>query len=288
MNKPIHARVVRLSQREVRLLPIDRVRPNPYQMRRVFTEDGMEELTLSIRQYGLLQPITVRRAADDMYELIAGERRLRACKRAGMQKVEAIILPAFELDSAVLAMIENLQRENLHFFEEAQGYKNLIREHALSQEELARRLGKSQSAVANKLRLLRLPAPVKKILWEGKLTERHARALLRLHDEKAQLKVALAIKEQGLNVKNTETLVEKALNDLYGITQEGSVKQATAYVRDVRIFLNSIKEIVQQMSLCGLEPCFEKTENEKGVEIHLLIPKTDKAFVRKEKNRRAS
>lgn len=268
-------RNIRMRQREVARIPIDSIRPNPYQPRRVFSQEALEELCQSIRQYGLLQPIAVRKAGNDVYELIAGERRLRACRMAGMTTIDALVFSAYEQDSAVIAMMENLQRENLHYMEEAEGYQNLIRDHGLSQEELARRLGKNQSTIANKMRILKLPASVKALLLEHNLTERHARSLLRLHDEEMQIKIARVIVEQSLNVKATEELVERTISRIYGIEKEErpAANKVSAFVRDTRLYVNSIKTIVQQMQSAGLQPAYDAQETEKGLEIRLTIPK---------------
>jgi len=268
-------RNIRMRQREVARIPIDSIRPNPYQPRRVFSQEALEELCQSIRQYGLLQHISVRKDGTDVYELIAGERRLRACRMAGMTTIDALVFSAYEQDSAVIAMMENLQRENLHYMEEAEGYQNLIRDHGLSQEELARRLGKNQSTIANKMRILKLPASVKALLLEHNLTERHARSLLRLHDEEMQIKIARVIVEQSLNVKATEELVERTISRIYGIEKEErpAANKVSAFVRDTRLYVNSIKTIVQQMQSAGLQPAYDAQETEKGLEISLTIPK---------------
>lgn len=269
----VKQRGLRMRQREVARIPIDAIRPNPYQPRRIFAPDALDELSASIRQYGLLQPISVRKAGADAYELIAGERRLRACKRVGMTLIDAIVFSAYEQDSAVIAMMENLQRENLHFMEEAEGYRNLIRDHGLSQEELARRLGKNQSTIANKMRILRLPDAVKHILVENSLTERHARALLRLHDEEMQLKLARVFVEQGLNVKAAEELIERTLTRLYGIEHEDKPLRLTSVVRDTRLYVNSIKTVVSQMQKAGITAQVKVEEGDSGVFIHVQIPK---------------
>ena len=233
-------RNLRMREREVARIPIDSIRPNPYQPRRVFSQEALEELCASIKQYGLLQPISVRKTGNDTFELIAGERRLRASKMAGMKYIDAIIFSTYEQDSAVIAMMENLQRENLHYMEEAEGYQNLIRDHGLSQDELARRLGKNQSTIANKMRILKLPMPVKRMLLQYNLTERHARALLRLHDEEAQIKVIQIIVAQGLNVKATEDLVERTISRMYrrgGEREEAQQDQrfCTRYAFDCKL-----------------------------------------------------
>ena len=271
-------RNLRMREREVARIPIDAIRPNPYQPRRVFAQDALEELCASIKQYGLLQPISVRKLESDSFELIAGERRLRACRMAGMKFIDAIIFSTYEQDSAVIAMMENLQRENLHYMEEAEGYQNLIRDHGLSQDELARRLGKNQSTIANKMRILKLPMAVKRMLLQYSLTERHARALLRLHDEEMQMHVIQIIVQQNLNVKATEDLVERTISRMYGIEKEEEEQSHTrpskisGFVRDTRLFVNSLRTVVQQMTDAGLNPKLESRDKEEGMEIKIWIP----------------
>ena len=271
-------RNLRMREREVARIPIDAIRPNPYQPRRVFAQDALEELCASIKKYGLLQPISVRKLGSDSFELIAGERRLRACRMAGMKFIDAIIFSTYEQDSAVIAMMENLQRENLHYMEEAEGYQNLIRDHGLSQDELARRLGKNQSTIANKMRILKLPMAVKRMLLQYSLTERHARALLRLHDEEMQMHVIQIIVQQNLNVKATEDLVERTISRMYGIEKEEEEQSRTrpskisGFVRDTRLFVNSLRTVVQQMADAGLNPKLESRDKEEGMEIKIWIP----------------
>ncbi len=271
-------RNLRMREREVARIPIDAIRPNPYQPRRVFAQDALEELCASIKQYGLLQPISVRKLGSDSFGLIAGERRLRACRMAGMKFIDAIIFSTYEQDSAVIAMMENLQRENLHYMEEAEGYQNLIRDHGLSQDELARRLGKNQSTIANKMRILKLPMAVKRMLLQYSLTERHARALLRLHDEEMQMHVIQIIVQQNLNVKATEDLVERTISRMYGIEKEEEEQSRTrpskisGFVRDTRLFVNSLRTVVQQMADAGLNPKLESRDKEEGMEIKIWIP----------------
>ena len=271
-------RNLRMREREVARIPIDAIRPNPYQPRRVFAQNALEELCASIKQYGLLQPISVRKLGSDSFELIAGERRLRACRMAGMKFIDAIIFSTYEQDSAVIAMMENLQRENLHYMEEAEGYQNLIRDHGLSQDELARRLGKNQSTIANKMRILKLPMAVKRMLLQYSLTERHARALLRLHDEEMQMHVIQIIVQQNLNVKATEDLVERTISRMYGIEKVEEEQSRTrpskisGFVRDTRLFVNSLRTVVQQMTDAGLNPKLESRDKEEGMEIKIWIP----------------
>lgn len=231
------------EEERMEIIPIASVKTNPYQPRKSFSQEALAELAASIRRYGLLQPITVRKSRGS-YELIAGERRLRASKLAGMSTIKAVIIPGMaDRDSAMLAMIENLQRENLSFFEEAEGYQSLIRGHGMTQEELARRLSKNQSTVANKLRILKLPAKVRERIIHHGLTERHARTLLRLHDEAAQLTMIDRIVREGLSVKATESLVEKELMRLYDSPEDETAvkKQGEDIAESVRRFLSGKK-----------------------------------------------
>ena len=202
---------------KIQYIPVDRIRPNPYQPRKVFNQSALEELAHSIKEHGLMQPITVR-SIGTSYELIAGERRLKASKLAGFTQIAAVIAEVTTKDSAVLALIENLQRENLNFLEESEAYEAIMQDYGYTQQELAKTMGKNQSTVANKLRLLKLPASVKKILVEKGLTERHARALLRLPSEELQNEILEKIIKNDLNVKKTEQLIEQVLLEL---TEEG-------------------------------------------------------------------
>ncbi|MDD5017325.1 MAG: nucleoid occlusion protein [Eubacteriales bacterium] len=256
------------------IIPVDYIRPNPYQPRRVFSEESLDELAHSIKQYGLLQPITVRKLSRDYYEIIAGERRWRAVCKAGFTHIKAVIQPAIDEDSAVLALIENLEREDLHFFEEAEGYQSLMKEHGLTQEELARRLGKNQSTVANKMRILKLPSSVKELISTYKLSERHARALLRLHNEEAQLKLVKDIKQRNLSVKLTEDLVEKTLAKLYGeVPPESGGQHIVCIMRDYRIYLNTIKKALSRIKKSGVKVSYQACESKDRVSIIIELAK---------------
>ena len=256
------------------VIPVNYIRPNPYQPRRVFTEESLAELAHSIKQYGLLQPITVRKLSHNYYEIIAGERRWRAVCKAGFTHIKAFVQPAIDEDSAVIALIENLQRENLHFFEEAEGYQCLMKEHGLTQEELARRLGKNQSTVANKMRILKLPAGVKELITTYKLTERHARALLRLHNEEAQVRLIKDIAQKNLSVKATEELVEKMLNKLYGEEAPSTSGQhVVCIMRDFRIYVNTIKKALAHIKKSGVKVTFQALESNDKVSISIELAK---------------
>jgi ParB family chromosome partitioning protein len=255
-------------------IKIDSIRPNPYQPRKQFNKAALEELCESIKQYGVIQPINVRRITTSNYELVAGERRLRAATMAGLPEIPAIIINVDDNDSAVMALIENLQREDLNYLEEAEGYNNLITEHGLTQDELARKIGKSQSTIANKIRLLKLSPLVKKILSDNNLTERHARALLKLHDEQLQLKVLKYVCEKGMNVKRTEELVERAIEKYSKAAKEhGGERKFMRAIRDIRIFVNTIKQAIEMMKKSGVNAKAAQIDRGEYLEFIIRIPK---------------
>ncbi len=257
---------------------IDYIRPNPSQPRKQFNKFALEELCESIKQYGVLQPINVRKISHSTYELVAGERRLRAATMAGLKEIPAIIINVDDNDSAVMALIENLQREDLSYMEEAEGYSNLINEHGFTQEELAQKIGKSQSTIANKIRLLKLSPLVKKILADNNLTERHARALLKLHDEQLQLKVLKLVCERGLNVKKTEELVEKAIDKFSrDIRQKPADRKMTKAIKDVRIFVNTIKQAIDIMKQSGVNAKAAQIDRGDYIEFVVRVPKNNMA-----------
>ncbi len=257
---------------------IDSIRPNPYQPRKQFNKQALDELCESIKQYGVLQPINVRKLSHSTYELVAGERRLRASTMAGLTEIPAIIINVDDNDSAVMALIENLLREDLSYMEEAEGYCNLINEHGFTQEELAQKIGKSQSTIANKIRLLKLSPLVKKILADNNLTERHARALLKLHDEQLQLKVLKLVCERGLNVKKTEELVEKAIEKYSKDSrQRSSDKKMTKAIKDVRIFVNTIRQAIDIMKQSGVNAKAAQIDRGEYIEFVVRVPKNNLA-----------
>lgn len=256
----------------VRYISVGEIRPNPRQPRRHFAEDGLRELADSIRTYGILQPLTVRRTQEG-YELVAGERRLRAARMAGLREVPCLVAQVGEEDSALLALIENLQRRDLDCWEEADAIARLIREYGLRQEEAAAKIGKSQSGVANKLRLLRLPEDVRALVRENGLTERHARALLRLTDEADQRRVIRAAVQGGWNVARTEEYVEKLL-------QERQIqpphRRSTYVIKDVRLFLNSVERGVRMMQHAGVGAVWGREDTDSAILLTVRIPKGGK------------
>lgn len=254
----------------VLFLPIDQIQPNPSQPRRFFSQDALNELADSISQFGVLQPLSVRKV-DGLYEIISGERRLRASKIAGLTEVPCIVVRADSEESSLLALIENLQRRDLDFVEEATALARLIRTFGLSQEEAAQRIGKSQSAVANKLRLLRLSPEVLTLLREQGFTERHARALLRLGDDSLQLKAAQIVVEEDLTVLRTEALVETLLQPVE--EKPHPRKKPTFIIKDVRFFLNTVTRGLSMMKTAGVNAAYEHSETEDSILLTIRIPK---------------
>lgn len=258
------------------LLPVDCVLPSPWQPRRQFEAGALDNLADSIRQHGLLQPIAVRVLGGGRYELIAGERRLRAVRMIGESHIRATLLSIDDRDAALLTMSENLQREDLTFFEEAEGYRRLIDGLKLTQQELATRLGCQQSTIANKLRLLRLPEDVRAKLIQHNLTERHARALLKLHDEDQQISVLDTVVLKALNVRQTEELVEKRLQRMLSREKEplhGTQRFSRAW-RDWRLFANSMRTAVGELKSSGLDAQFTLHDADGFVEMRVVVPKS--------------
>lgn len=262
---------------EICEIEIDKIKFNPYQPRREFEENSLEELSMSIMRYGLIQPISVREIGRGEYELIAGERRLRASINAGFEKIYARVMRVTGTDSALLALIENIQRENLDFMEEAEAFSQLISEHGLTQEELAEKLGKNQSTVANKIRILKLSPEIRAALKEHNLTERHARALLKLNDEKTRKKALNTIINRGLNVAKTDLLVEEILEGEKNKKEKRSPHEIRIF-KDIRIFTNTIKQAVDMMQKSGIDAESMKNETEDYIEYNIKIPKKTKSL----------
>ncbi len=256
--------------RRIYQVPIEKISPNPRQPRRHFEEQSLRELAQSIQQHGVLQPLSVQRTAGGGYVLIAGERRLRAAGLAGLTHVPCILVRASARDSALLALIENLQRCDLHYMEEAAAISRLITTYGLSQEEAARRLGFSQSAVANKLRLLRLSPACVELLRKYDLTERHARALLRLEGEDRQLEALRHIGEKRLNVAAAESYIEGLLQKGQ---REGPGRKPVYIIKDVRLFLNSVTRGMDTIRRAGVDASYDKQEDDNQITITIQIPK---------------
>ena len=250
-------------------LPARSIRPNPAQPRKIFRPEALDELSDSIRQHGILQPLSVRRSGNG-YELIAGERRLRAAELAGITDIPCIIMSMDDRESGMAAMVENLQRQDLDFIEEAMGISRLLEDWNMSQEQAARLLGKSQSAVANKLRLLRLPEDVRNLLRENGLTERHARALLRLQDPEVQRRAAGDMVRRQMNVAQAEAHVEKLLQEDRTTPPRG---RSTYIIKDVRLFLNSVDRGLHLMRQAGVDAGWDRRDTEQEILLTIRIPK---------------
>ena len=245
----------------------DVLHPNPNQPRKRFSPDGLEDLAASIREHGVLQPLTVRKV-DGSFELVSGERRLRAARMAGLSEVPCIVIDVDGVCSSLLALVENLQRRDLDFLEEAMALDRLIHTYDLSQEEAARRIGKSQSAVANKLRLLKLSPRLLDRLRQNGLTERHARALLRLETEEQQWEVLEYVIDHHLTVAQTEAYIEARLTP-----PPPRKKKPTFILKDVRLFLNTVTKGLSMMKDAGVNAEYGRQETEDAILLTIKIPK---------------
>jgi len=257
------------SRDQIHHLPLDLIRKNPHQPRKIFDELALSELSESIKLYGVIQPITVRVAEGYSYELIAGERRFKAAKLAGLSKIPAIISDMSDTNSALIALIENLQREDLNFVEEAESFRRLMNEFGFTQEVLAGKVGKSQSSVANKIRVLKLSRTVLNGLLENNLTERHGRALLALNDERAQMDVLSKVIKENLTVKKTEEFINKLLNPVP--EKRGPKRKLKFKLKDVKIFVNTLKQSIALMEQAGFSAEFEMEDNEGEYEFRISL-----------------
>lgn len=263
------------EDRVLRRVRISEISRNPNQPRRYFDPEAIATLAESIRQYGVLNPLTVRRTAGGGYELVAGERRLRAARVAGLTDVPCLLINADGEDSSVIALVENLQRRDLDFFEEANGFKRLIDQFGLTQEEAARKVGKTQSAVANKLRLLRLSQQNMELIRRNNLTERHARALLRLSEEADRINVTNYIIEHELNVSRTEEYIDeflKAKEKPEPLPEQDGGRHVVRLFKDVRFFLNTLNRAVGVMVDAGIGATVQQQESDDGLTLTIFIP----------------
>lgn len=251
---------------EVEMIPVNKIKPNPFQPRIEFNRQDLEELAESIKNFGVVQPLTVRKR-EDWYELIAGERRLRATKLLGYNEIPAIVRKYNDQEMAEIALVENLQRKDLDFLEEAQAYKKLIDEFGFTQRELAEKIGKSQSTVANKLRILNLPTDVCNYFSSPLITERHARALLKLEKKEEQVEVVKKIIKEELTVKETEKLIDSKINK-----KTNKNKVITLY-KDLRLFTNTLNKTIKEMKTAGIDLKVEKEDKDDYIEYKILFPK---------------
>lgn len=265
---------ISMASEEVVKIPIDNIIPNRYQPRTVFDDEKIEELARTIHTHGVIQPIVIRPRSDDpnKYEIIAGERRYRAMKLLQWTDVPAIVRHLNDRETASIALIENLQREELSAIEEALAYQQLLELHSLTQEALAQRLGKGQSTVANKLRLLKLPQFVQEAIMNREISERHARALISIKDEQLQMQLIAATKEFDWNVRQLEEQIQKILHP-----EEPEVKKRKpsrkAISKDVRIALNTIKQSLSMVTKSGIDVKTEEEDTDDYYQITVKIPK---------------
>lgn len=260
---------------EVLSIPVNDIKPNPHQPRKSFPWEELEELAQSIYQNGLLQPVTVRELGGGKYELVAGERRLRASKMAGLAEIPAIVVSVSDEKSAVYAVVENLQRQNLHFFEEAQAIEKLSAGFGMDREKIAKKLGKSVSAVSNKLRLLKLPEDIRTRIILGGLTERHARAILRLPTYDLMDEVVTAVVDNRLNVSETEQLVSRLVDEEQEPTKDLQKPKPLKVFKDVRLFVNTLEHAVETMRGNGIAADTIHSETDDYIEYIVRISKKD-------------
>ncbi len=267
-NRSIFDIFERQDESRIIMIDVKDIRPSRYQPRIRFDEEALEELAQSIRESGLIQPVTVREL-DDYYEIIAGERRFRACIKAGYEKIPCYILTPTEEQAAQMALVENVQREDLSAIEEARSYVQIMRQAGLTQEKLAEKIGKSQSAVANKIRLLNLPEEIQEGVVEGKITERHARALLSAPDEK-QKEVYTKILDAGMNVRETENYIERL-----GVEKKKPKRRqkTKGFTRNGQIAVNSVNQCVQMIARLGIQVTCETEETETDVIMKIRFPR---------------
>lgn len=269
-------RVVRLNfvlknENKISEIAIIKIRPNKAQPRKQFNEEELQALSQSIAENGILQPLTVRKVTTSEYELIAGERRLRASVLAGLRKVPCIVVKCSDKESAVYALLENLQRCDLGMFEEARGISRLIHRYGLTQSQTAAKLGKSQSTIANKLRLLRLSHEEQEWIVNAGLSERHARALLKISDEKVRREALSKIISENLSITQSEELVSIMMNNCSKTQKQKS--RSKAVIKDLRLFVNTINKAIDTMRLAGIDAKSNKKDTENFIEYTIRIPK---------------
>lgn len=257
------------STAEIYNIPQAMIVPNPNQPRKRFDYDELENLAQSIRENGILQPITVRKREDKKYELVSGERRLRAARLVGMVKIPSIVINIDDKNSAMFSIIENLQRQSLNFFEEAEAIEKLVGEYAMSREEVAQKLGLAPSTVSNKLRILRLPEEMRFELARAGLTESHARALLMLEDDNQRARALSIIVDRHLNVAESERMINQMIN------RNNRSRNPLRGIRDIRLFINTLNHAVDTIRRAGVEADAARSETEEYIEYVVRIPKSE-------------
>ena len=253
--------------KELRMISIESIEANREQPRKTFVDDSLTELAESIKSVGIIQPLTVCEIGDGRFRLISGERRLRASSLAGLQSVPCVLMKAEAEEMEVMSLVENIQREDLNFIEEAIAYKQLIDNHGMTQVQLAERVGKKQSTISNKLRILKLSSVLLEKIKESNLSERHARALLQIPDEELRMKALKAIISRNLNVKQTEDLVAKLKSDIMLNTSK-RMKNVFSY----KIYTNTIKQACEKITKTGLNVNYNEECFSDRVEVKIVIP----------------
>lgn len=250
-------------------IPIDSIRANAQQPRKIFVEEQLKELRDSIKEFGVLQPLILRKENDGTYVLIAGERRLRAAAMAGLAKVPAIVKNTTEEEADMIALVENIQRENLGYIEEARAYRILMEKYGISQLALSERLGKNQSTISNKIRILSLPEDIQDMLVENKLTERHARALLKLEDDQLRKVIINKVVKHGFNVKQTEKLVEEYLTKKENQERERKRVKHISY----KLYVSTLKKAFNDMDIVRKGATFNQEDTGDSYVVKITIPK---------------
>lgn len=254
--------------KELRLISIDDIIPNKDQPRKYFNDDAIGELALSIQSVGIIQPLSVQAREDGKFGLISGERRLRAAKMAGLTKVPCVMIRADQEDTELMALVENIQREDLNFIEEARAFDQILRKYGFTQQQLSEKVGKKQSTISNKLRLLKLGDEIISMLSGSNLTERHARALLKIPDTQIRIKALKAIIKRDLNVRQTEELAEQLKNEVLINSSKTNVKNIFNY----KIYTNTIKQAYDTILKTGLQADYNETKYDDRVEVKIIIP----------------
>ncbi|MBR3920336.1 MAG: ParB/RepB/Spo0J family partition protein [Oscillospiraceae bacterium] len=262
--------VIKEKSDKIYEIAVERIIPNPHQPRLIFDDEKLCLLAESIKQNGIIQPITLRRATGNRYELVSGERRLRAAMKIGMKKIPAVIIDITERNSAVLALVENIQRQDLSFFEEAIAIAKLIDFYGMTQEDAAIKLGKKQSTISNKLRLLRLSPREMTLISEAGLTERHARAFIRISDEETRLSIIEKVITSGLNVEKTEKLIEREIKA--SKEKENLRRRSVIFGGEVKLFLNTIDKAIETMQAAGINAEMQRKKGEEFIEYKIVIP----------------
>lgn len=262
------------AQPQVEMVPLDKISANPQQPRKTFRDEGLAELAGSVREYGVLQPIILQ-ASGGTYTIIAGERRFKAARLAGLERIPAIVRTVESKEAALIALIENVQREDLNFLEEARAYRKLMEDFGLTQAELAEKVNKQQSTISNKIRLLTLPEDIQQQLLDSRLTERHARALLRLTDDEDRKQVMERVIANGFNVKQTEKLVE----DVLAKKEAALSRRRTVNYISYKIYLNTIRKAFAQVKEMEKNAIMSQEDRGDHLEIKIILPKNDRRAI---------